>query len=185
MELSLSEIIELDEERSYEACRDWLPELVQLLPSVAAIEVEHREQRDAGPEVVNRWRIMDPVPRAMRPYLPDPAIFVEQARWNDAERSVAWELDLEALPGVVAFRGLTQFRPGPHPASTELLLAGSVAVDLSAIQSMPRVLQGLAPAAERFVLDHVRSDLTVLCRSLARYLADDAEQAPPQPAVKP
>ena len=184
MEFCLSEITELAEDRAYEACRDWLSDLVQLLPSVAAIEVERREQRDAGPQVVNRWRVRDPVPRAMRPYLPDPAIFVEQAQWNDADRSVTWELDLDARPGVVACRGSTQFRPGPHAASTELLLSGSLTLDLSAVRSMPRILQGLAAEAERFVLDHVRSDLTVLCRSLARYL-DDVEQATTGPTENP
>jgi hypothetical protein len=185
MELSLSEIIELAEDRAYEACRDWLPDLVQLLPGVAAIEVAHREQHDDGPRVVDRWRLREPVPRIMRPYFPDPAIFVERARWNDADRSVTWELELEARPGVVTCRGSTQLRPGPRDATTELQLTASLAIDLSKIERMPRVLQGLAAEAERFALEHVRSNLTVLCRSLPRYLEDDAEQATTQPIENP
>ncbi len=107
----------------------------------------------------------------MRPFLGAQGLsYLDHATWYEEQGRVDWFFEIGVFPDAVDCRGSNTFLPGAAAGSTEVTLTGALTVDLARVRGVPRVLRGMAPAVERFVLDRVRPNLSGVTAAVARYL---------------
>jgi hypothetical protein len=173
MELNVTEVIHHPLEQVYLTYRDRLVELVPYLPNVDSVEVLEREPLADGLRLLNRWKVNGAVPRVARPFFSESmATYLDHARWRDADRAVDWRFEIGVVAEAVNCQGCNFFRAGA-PGSTEVALTGRLTIDLARVRGVPRLLHGLAPTVEKFILNLVRPNLVAVCRAVGRLLDDD------------
>lgn len=171
MEFRVAEIIRHPRERVYSVYRNHLEDLVPYLPNVERIEIVEREQTDLGIRMLNRWQINVAIPRLMRPILHKRMMtYLDHANWLDGEHKVEWRNEIGLFPKAINCHGTNYFNLGLDPETTEVALSGRLDIDLSEIRGVPRMLYGLAPKAESFILNLVRPNLVAVARAVGRFL---------------
>jgi hypothetical protein len=171
MEFEVGDLIHHPLEQVYLAYRDRLLELVPFLPNVDSVEILEREPVTDGVRLLNRWRVSGSIPRVARPFFSEQmTTYLDHARWRDAERLVEWRFEIGVVPEAVDCRGTNRFRPGAAPGTTEVSLAGRLAIDLAKVRGVPRLFHGLAPRVEEFILGRVRPNLVAVSRAVGKLL---------------
>lgn len=171
MDFKVSEIINHPLEQVFAVYRDEMASLVPYMPNVDDIEVVDRQEMDGEVKLINRWKVSGSIPRAVRPFFSDDMLsYLDHAHWLEAERTVSWFFELNALGDAVDCRGINYFKPGSKEGTTELILTGALKVDLAKVRGVPRLLRRLAPTVESFVLERVKPNLSGVADAVERYL---------------
>jgi hypothetical protein len=175
MEFRVAETVNHPQTLVYQTYRDELVSLVPYLPNVDAIERLEREATAAGVRHLYRWKVSGALPRAVRPFFSERMMtYLDHNSWDDEAMRVDWHFEIGVFPEAVDCRGSNHFTPGSQPGTTEVALTGRLQIDLARVRGVPRLLHGLGPKVERFILDQIRPNLAAVTLAVGRFLDERA-----------
>lgn len=154
--------------------RDELPLLAPLIPDVREIVIQERQELPGGLSQLSLWISDRPAPRIGG--APGHAHFQweDRARWDEARRLVAWELNMLSLPGRVRCSGTTRFL-ADGPGACWIRLSGDLSLDLRGIPGVPGFLVGsITPRVEKAVIERLGPNLVRVNQALERVLDERA-----------
>ena len=171
MNINSESIIRHPIDAVYTTYRDELPALAEFLPDVSEIRVLSREDGVNGPSVVNEWFASADLPEVAKKFIkPEMMRWKDRAEWNDAEKYVAWTLEIPAFKGQVQCSGRNTFTDDGN-GGTRVVLTGDLKVNIKKIPGVPRLLVGrIAPKIESFVVRLITPNLKNVNVSLQQYL---------------
>lgn len=174
MEIVADAVIPFSRELVYTTYRDRLPELVDYLPNVDAIEV--LESRREGPllHLVNRWVGSARVPRFMRHAIkPEWLSWNDIAVWYDDEWACEWRIDNPRLERQVRVSGRNTFVE-ESPGRCRFEIRGELHLDGTSLPGVPSLIgRRLAPQIERFIVALIRPNLIKTADGVRRFLASN------------
>jgi hypothetical protein len=171
MEFRIAELVRHPLEKVYRTNRDHLADLVPYMPNVDDVEVLERNETPTGVRLVNRWKVSGAVPRVVRPFFGEKMLtYLDRAEWHNEASRVDWRFEIGMFPDAVDCHGSNHFTAGKEGETTELVLQGSLAIDLGKVRGVPRLLHGLASTVESFVIGQVRPNLVAVAVAVGKFL---------------
>jgi len=161
-------------EEVYSTMRDKLIDLVPFLPDVKKIELVERKELDNGNvKIVNNWFAEDKIPKALKSLIKaDELGWVDHAEWEEANKTVHWNLEMMFFKEYVTVRGTNKFT-GDND-STTVTLAGDLELDLAKHPMVPRLLaKSITKQVEKIVLMLIKPNLVKVNRGIEKHLSEN------------
>ncbi len=171
MDLSADARIPFPRPVVFAAYRDKLPELLEYLPNVRAIEVQSRKDAPPITELVNIWRGGGEIPAAARAFISEAMLsWTDHARWDESAFTCAWRIEAHAFTEAVGCQGTNRFLEDGD--GTLLQIRGALAIDASKLKGVPRLLSGtVSKTVEEVLGDKIKPNLVQVSDGVRRNLA--------------
>ncbi len=171
MDLSADARIPFPRPVVFAAYRDKLPELLEYLPNVRAIEVQSRKDAPPITELVNIWRGGGEIPAAARAFISEAMLsWTDHARWDESAFTCAWRIEAHAFTEAVGCQGTNRFLEDGD--GTLLQIRGALAIDASKLKGVPRLLSGtVSKTVEEVLGGKIKPNLVQVSDGVRRYLA--------------
>jgi len=171
MDLSADARIPFPRPVVFAAYRDKLPELLEYLPNVRAIEVQSRKDAPPITELVNIWRGGGEIPAAARAFLSEAMLsWTDHARWDESAFTCSWRIEAHAFTEAVGCQGTNRFLEDGD--GTLLQIRGALVIDASKLKGVPRLLSGtVSKTVEEVLGGKIKPNLVQVSDGVRRYLA--------------
>ena len=160
----------------WDTYRDELPRLAAYLPNIEQIENLSREEPGGGiVKLSNRWVAKGDVPSVAKRFIkPEMLRWDEDVVWDEGRWVCSWRIKPAFFTDHVRVEGETTYRE-LGGGVTEPHIAGVLAVDVSGVRGVPRLLVGTVNSAvEKLVAKLILPNMQRLNASLGRYLDEPA-----------
>ncbi len=153
------------------AYRDRLSEVATYIPDIRQIIVHARREEDDRVVLHNEWIADRDIPAVVASYVkPEHLRWDDHATWHTEGTYCAWRLEPRAFTGAVNASGRTTIT-AISPTVTEVVLSGDLAIDLTKVRGVPRLLAGrLTPTVERFIVSLISPNLERVNGAIQQYL---------------
>jgi hypothetical protein len=171
MRIEADAVIDFPRERVFRAYRDELPAIVEGLPRIKEIVVEHRE--DDGPitEITNLWKGSARVPASAEKVLPPMVSWHDRARWDERDFTCHWSIESHVFPEAVSCKGENRFVDLGDRTRVEI--RGEIRIDLARVKVVPDLVASpIASAVERFLVRQITPNLLAVGEALSDHLAE-------------
>ncbi len=170
MRLDVTVDIPYPREKVFTVYRDRLPELVQYLPNVRAIEVKQRVDEGATTRLLNRWKGGGEIPAVVRKFLSEELLeWDDYATWHADRWLTEWKTVVPAFKEAVKAEGQNRFEAAGD--KTRFTISGVIEVDATRVKLVPRILAGtVGPAVEKFIVSAIKPNLLAVADGVRRYL---------------
>lgn len=159
-------------DKVYPIVRDKLPELVPFMDNVSKIDEIEREERDRGPQILNRWHAdAGQVPAVARKFIkPEMLQWLDHADWVDAESLVHWRIESAVFKGMYTCSGTN--RIVADGSGAKIVISGELKVDASRIPGLPSFLaRKILPVIEGYLVERMKPNMASLGSGVQRFLA--------------
>jgi len=158
-------------DRVYRTYRDDLPSLAAYLPDISRIEVQSREEREGGVDLLNVWYASTPIPSVATGFVrPEMLRWEDHAKWDDASTLARWTLIVPALRKQVNCTGETRLEAA-GPDHTTVSLVAELDIDLRQIPGVNRFLaRTMKSQVEAFISRLIAPNLRRVNAALEQYL---------------
>jgi hypothetical protein len=175
MRIETADIVEHPADDVYRLVRDQMHLIVPYMPNIERIDQVEREERDAGPRIVNHWTARTQLPAIATRFVSlDILSWVDRARWDDSAYRVEYEIEGRWRPDLYSCRGTNSFRPHGQ-SQTEVRVSVELNIHAERLPGIPKLLAvRVRPAVEEFVRRLMQPNLTSLARGLQAYLRQSA-----------
>lgn len=171
MKIETDAVVPFSRREVFSAYRDELPALVEYLPDVEAIDVQHRAEHDHVVELVNVWHAGGDIPAPIRKLISESVLsWHDYATWDESDWSCVWKIEPHSFGNAVTCSGRNVFVELDE-GRTRLEIKGELHIDLKKVRGVPALLAGsLGSTVEQFFVKHITSDLADMSDGLTRYL---------------
>lgn len=178
MRIETDEVIPFPREQVFASYRDAMPEFVEFLPNVRAIEVESRKEEGAVVRLVNVWRGGGEFPVGVRELLTDSVLsWHDYATWDPAEWACEWHIETHAFAEAVACRGQSKFVE-LDGGRTRVEMTGEIEIDLKRGKGPVRLMPAaVGRKVEQFLVRQITTNLAAISDALTKYLERQSESS--------
>jgi hypothetical protein len=162
----------------FKTLRDRLPEIVEYMPNITAIDVvERHEPRADVVEFVNVWRGDASIPSLAKPFIkPDMIRWTDYAIWDESEWICDWRTETAFMTDRVDCSGRNRYEEVDGGIHTRLLIDGELNIDTANFPGVPKlVARRAAPVIEKFIVGLITPNLKGTAKAVNDFL--NAEQS--------
>lgn len=163
-------------EHVYRTYRDRLPELVNRMPNVRAIEVQARKESPQALEMVLVWHGGGEIPAAARALLSEAMLsWTDYTHWSDRHYLTRWRIAPHAFTEAIDCQGENQFIAVGD--STIIISRGHLRIDPKRMSGVHSFLAGkIARAVEEYLGQRIEPNFQQLAASVAAFLRTEGGQ---------
>ncbi|WP_298616323.1 hypothetical protein [uncultured Thermosynechococcus sp.] len=163
-------------EHVYRTYRDRLPELVNRMPNVRAIEVQARKESPQALEMVLVWHGGGEIPAAARALLSEAMLsWTDYTHWSDRHYLTRWRIAPHAFTEAIDCQGENQFIAVGD--STIIISRGHLRIDPKRMSGVHSFLAGkIARAVEEYLGQRIEPNFQQLAASVAAFLRPEGGQ---------
>ncbi|GIV64704.1 MAG: hypothetical protein KatS3mg045_2043 [Bellilinea sp.] len=170
MEISSQVELPFPRDAVYRTYRDRLPELVNWMPNVRAIEVQARNEQPQALEMVLVWHGGGDIPTAARAFLSEAMLsWTDYSYWDNRHYLTRWRIVPHAFTEAVDCQGENQFIATGH--STIITSRGHLRIDPKRITGVPFFLASMiARVVEEYLGQRIEPNFQQLATSVGLFL---------------
>ncbi len=173
MRISSESIIAHPRDVVFAAYRDRLPEIAKYIPDVREIRVESRTDDGDVATLHNVWVADRELPAFARAFVePEMLEWDDHAKWHARDHAVDWNMKTHVFRENVRCSGRNRF--AAEGDQTKLIIDGDLAIDLSEIPGVPRIVAGaVRPKLEKFIVGLIAPNLERTAQAVQAFLDDE------------